>query len=143
MEGVSGLAIEDRVLIRKLLYEVEEALKVLKSRVDKGVRDLGDAFAVRYAIIQIVESLAIISSKLAEVHGAVIEGYVEAMKFLSRLGIVNSEAGEVLVRLARLRNLLVHRYWVIDDGRIIKEARESGIRAIEVAVEGVRRLLEG
>jgi len=143
MEGASGLVIEDKMLIRKLLYEVEEALKVLKSRVDEGVRDIGDAFAVRYAIIQIVECLAIISSKLAEVHGAVIEGYVEAMKFLSRLGIVDSEAGEALVRLARLRNLLVHRYWVIDDGRIIKEVRESGIRAIEVAVEGVRRLLEG
>jgi len=38
MEDVSRLAIEDRVLTRKLLYEVEEALKELKSHVDKGVR---------------------------------------------------------------------------------------------------------
>jgi len=77
---------------------------------------------VRYAIMEIVESLAIISSKLAEVHGAVIEGYVEVTKSLSRLSIVNSETDEMLVRLARLKNLLIHRYWVIDDGGIIEEA---------------------
>ena len=46
------------------------------------------------------------------------------MKFLLRLNIVNSEIGEKLVKLARLRNLLVHRYWIIDDERILKEARE-------------------
>ena len=138
---MNRLTIEDKALIRKLLYEVEEALEVLKSRVNKGIKDIGDTFAVRYAIIQIVEGLAIISSKLAEVHGVIIEGYIEAMKFLLKLNIANSEIGEKLVKLARLRNLLVHRYWIIDDERILKEARENGIRTIEVVIENIRRLL--
>jgi len=141
MKYVNRLTIEDKALIRKLLYEVEEALEVLKSRVNKGIKDIGDTFAVRYAIIQIVEGLAIISSKLAEVHGVIIEGYIEAMKFLLKLNIANSEIGEKLVKLARLRNLLVHRYWIIDDERILKEARENGIRTIEVVIENIRRLL--
>lgn len=134
---------EDKALIKKILYEVEEALEVLKSHVETGIRNRSDAFALRYALIQAVEGLAVIASRLAETRGAVIEGYVEAMDFLTRAGVVNSQIGGELVKLARLRNLLVHRYWTVSDERILEEARGSGIRTLEEAVRSVRRLAEG
>ena len=137
------LDIESKNLIKKLIYEAEEALKVLKQYAKKGVKDLSDIYALRYSIIQIVESIALIASRIAETRGTVIEGYTEAMKFLARTGIVKAETGEKLVKLARLRNLIVHRYWVINDERILKEARENGIEAIEEAIENVRKLVEG
>lgn len=34
---------EEKALVRKLVYEVEEALGVLELRVREGIRDLGDA----------------------------------------------------------------------------------------------------
>lgn len=139
---MSKFTIEDKVLIKKLLQEAEEALEVLKTYVNSGIRNLSEAFAVRYAIIQIVESLAIVSSKLAEAYGIVIEGYVEAMRFLSKINIVSLEISEKLIKLARLRNLLVHKYWVVDDKRILKEARENGIKTIEVVIENIRKLLK-
>ena len=137
------LSPEDKALVKKALYEVEEALRVLKSRVERGVKDLGDAFAIRYALIQIVEGLAIVASRLAEARGAVVEGYVEAMEFLVRAGVVDSRTGEGLAKLARLRNLLVHRYWRVDDERIVREAKRGGVKVVEEAIERVRRLIEG
>jgi len=141
--GDLGLSSEEKVLIKKLIYEVEEALSVLELRVREGVRNLSDAYALRYALIQVVEGLATIASRIAENHGAVIEGYVEAMKFLSRIRVVEPEVGEKLVKLARLRNLLVHRYWIVDDERIVREAKGNGIETIREAIRGIRRLIEG
>lgn len=114
---------------------------MLNSRIKGGVKDPGDAFAVRYALIQIVESLAILAVKLAEAHGTIIEGYIEAMRFLARIRIIDPEIGEKLIRFARLRNLLVHRYCIVGDERIIREARENGVKTVEEAVENVKRLL--
>ena len=37
---------EEKALIKKLIYEVEEALSVLELRVREGVRNLSDAVAV-------------------------------------------------------------------------------------------------
>ena len=137
------LSPEDKALIKKALYEVEEAFSVLKSRIERGIGDLGDAFAVRYALIQIVEGLAIIASRLAEAKGTVVEGYVEAMEFLARIGVVDSRTGDGLAKLARLRNLVVHRYWRVDDERIVREAKGSGIKVVAEAIKSVRRLVEG
>ena len=41
-----GLSSEEKALIKKLIYEVEEALSVLELRVREGVRNLSDAVAV-------------------------------------------------------------------------------------------------
>ncbi|ABL78651.1 DUF86 domain-containing protein [Thermofilum pendens] len=137
------LSAEDKALVRKVLYEVEQALGVLRLCAERGVRDLADAFALRYAVIQVVEGLAVIASRLAELRGTVVEGYVEAMSFLARAGIVDPAVGEELVRLARLRNLLVHRYWEVSDEKILEEARKSGVKTVEEAVKSVRRFVEG
>lgn len=140
------LSDEEKALIKKLIYEVEEALSVLELRVREGIRDLSDAYALRYALIQVVEGLAVIASRIAEAYGALVEGYVEAMKFLSRIGVVEFEVSEKLVRLARLRNLLVHRYWVIDDKddkRILREAKENGIETIKEVIKSIQKFIEG
>ena len=126
---------EDKAFIRRLLVEAKSALKVLSEKAHKEDLAEDEKYAVRYAVIQIVESLAIIASRLGDRLGRPVEGYVEAMRFLAEGGFVNASLKEELVRLARLRNLLVHRYWVIDDQRVISEARRGG-------VERIRRVLD-
>ena len=44
---------------------------------------------------------------------------------LGRLGIVSDELSNKLVAMARFRNLLVHRYWEIDNQRVLNIAREN------------------
>ena len=43
---------------------------------------------------------------------------------------------------ARLRNLLVHRYWVVDDSRVLKEARENSVETVREVLRNIRRLIE-
>ncbi len=137
------LSDEDKVFIKRLLQDIEEALRVLVDKASLDKPGVDDLFALRYSIIEIVESLAVVSTHIAQSLGYSLEGYVEAMRFLSRQGIVDLDVGERLVRLARLRNILIHRYWVVDDYRVIREARENGIECIRRALNGLYRLIEG
>ena len=50
---------------------------------------------------------------------------VEAFKVLMDRGLITYEEFSDFVKLVRLRNLLVHRYWVIDDKRLYDEAKRD------------------
>ncbi len=61
----------------------------------------------------------------------------------SEYGVVFRGVGEGMGRLARLRDLVVHRYWEIDDARIYGEARGGGLGTIKRFVEEVGRFALG
>ncbi|RLG79930.1 MAG: hypothetical protein DRO40_11965 [Thermoprotei archaeon] len=139
----TGLGIDDIVYIKKLLHEIEEALGVIEKVVRRKRLRINDKYALRYAIVEIVESLALISQRIARAMDYPLEGYVEAMKFYSKAHILDEDIVKGLVRLARLRNLIIHRYWEIDDNRIVAEARGSNLEIIRRALDGIRRFIEG
>jgi len=139
----TGLGIDDIVYIKKLLHEIEEALGVIEKVVRRKRLRINDKYALRYAIVEIVESLALISQRIARAMDYPLEGYIEAMKFYSKAHILDEDIVKGLVRLARLRNLIIHRYWEIDDNRIVAEARGSGLEIIRRALDGIRRFIEG
>ena len=139
----TGLSIDDIVYIKKLLHEIEEALGVIEKVVRRKRLRIDDKYALRYAIVEIVESLALISQRIARAMDYPLEGYIEAMKFYSKAHILDEDIVKGLVRLARLRNLIIHRYWEIDDNRIVAEARGSGLEIIRRALDGIRRFIEG
>ncbi len=138
-----GIKLDDttRDVIRRLISEIEEALEVIKDKVRMEALSPSDKFALRYAIIQIVEALAVIATKLGASMDYPITGYSDAILFLMREGIIDRNTGEKLVRLARLRNILVHRYWEVDDIRIIREAQNNGIESIRRAIDDIRKLI--
>ena len=138
-----SLTEDDRVFIKRVLNEAKKIFEILASKVALEKHTYEDLLVIRYSIIQIVETISIIATKIASRLGYVIEGYVEAMRFLVKQGIVDEELGEELVRLARLRNLLVHRYWEVDDYRVLREARSSGLKVIERVLNELQRLVEG
>jgi len=131
-----------RRLLRRAIADAGEALEVLAEKARLEALSTSDRFALRYAIVQIVEALAIAASRLGSLHGYPVEGYVDAMRLLVRLGVVDLATGECLARLARLRNLVVHRYWDVVDELIVEEARRNGLECIQVALYGLRRLAE-
>ncbi len=139
----TGLGIDDIVYIKKLLHEIDEALGVIEKVIRRKRLRINDKYALRYAIVEIVESLALISQRIARAMDYPLEGYVEAMKFYSKAHILDEDIVKSLVRLARLRNLIIHRYWEIDDNRIVAEARGSGLEVIRRALDGIRRFIEG
>ena len=131
-----------RRLLRRAIADASEALEVLAEKAELETLSTSDRFALRYAIVQIVEALAVAASRLGSLHGIAVEGYVDAMRLLAQLGVTDTATGECLVRLARLRNLVVHRYWDVVDGLIVEEARRNGLECIRVALRDLRRLAE-
>jgi len=138
----ASISCDEAKLVIKLLDEAAEALAVIEDLLSTGLAGVRDRYALRYAVIELVEALASASARLARALGASVECYVDAMKRLGELGIVSSGDVGALIRLARLRNLLVHRYWIVDDGRILEEAGRGGVDAVRRALEAVRRFVD-
>lgn len=44
-----------------------------------------------------------------------------------------------MASLASLRNMVVHRYWEVDDIRIYREAKRRGIKILENFVKEMRK----
>lgn len=52
-------------------------------------------------------------------------------------GVISPKVGEDIENLAKLRNLIIHRYWEIDNSRIYKEAKGNGLKVVEDFVKEV------
>ncbi len=136
----------DREYVEKLLSEIDEALEELKSLTSRsipevlGSRDL--RYAMRFSIVLLVEALTDVAQHiLVKCFNIEPRSYVDAMRKLVEVGIVRRELGDRLAALARLRNLIVHRYWEVDDLRIYNEARIGGIAIAEAAISDLRAWL--
>jgi uncharacterized protein YutE (UPF0331/DUF86 family) len=51
--------------------------------------------------------------------------YADCIAILAELGAIDDQLKGRLVRLARLRNMLVHLYWRVDDRRLFRIVRED------------------
>ena len=123
-------------LIRKRLSEIRDAARLLEKYLQKPFRelDLSEILSVRYLIIQLVESsTAICMHVLITVYREYPEGYPSCFILMSRKGLISNELGEKLAAAARLRNLLIHRYWEIDDRKVYNEAKKGLRDFIEFA----------
>ncbi|HDI74382.1 MAG TPA: DUF86 domain-containing protein, partial [Thermoprotei archaeon] len=87
---------------------------------------------LRHLILIVVESAASIAIHiLSEAFNESAESYGEAFIKLAYRGVLSSDVAEEMALLAKLRNLIVHRYWLVDDIRIYEEAKSSGISVIK------------
>ncbi|MFB0562546.1 MAG: DUF86 domain-containing protein [Candidatus Lokiarchaeia archaeon] len=66
-----------------------------------------------------------------------VEGYSDIIKKLVHNSVVSAEAGEEMEKLVGLRNLVAHHYWEVDDPRIHREAKGSGLGIIKRFVSEV------
>lgn len=134
----------DAELVERRLGEIEEATKYVSLLLEEGEEKFASSFksrlALRHLILMIVESAASIALHiLAEDFEERAESYGEAFEKLARRGVLKPETALEMAAMARLRNLIVHRYWLVDDLRIYREARGSGLEIVRRFVEEVRR----
>ena len=88
--------------------------------------DSRNVFAMRYLIIQAAEALTdLCQHLLARTRGIPCEGYIDCIVKTGEHGIIPVTLAERLRRLAALRNILVHRYWSIDDARVYAETQAN------------------
>jgi uncharacterized protein YutE (UPF0331/DUF86 family) len=135
----------DRDLVEARVREIHDAVRLLEELTARGFEELTlhEKLSMRYLVIQLVEAAASICVHLlAEGFDERAESYPGCFARLGELGIVPRDLAARLAAAARLRNLLVHRYWAIDDRRVYESVRE-GLRDFEEFAKLVRRVLEG
>jgi uncharacterized protein YutE (UPF0331/DUF86 family) len=103
--------------------------------------DERNLLSIKLLMIQIIEdAIAVCSHIMTRRGGQAPSSYPECFSGLARLGVLDSALAERLMAMARFRNLLVHRYWQIDDQRVLELARKD-IDDLEAYLMAVGRYL--
>ncbi len=135
----------DRDLVEARVREIHDAVRLLEELTARGFEELTlhEKLSMGYLVIQLVEAAASICVHLlAEGFDERAESCPGCFARLGELGIVPRDLAAGLAAAARLRNLLVRRYWAIDDRRVYESVRE-GLRGFEEFAKLVREVLEG
>jgi uncharacterized protein YutE (UPF0331/DUF86 family) len=76
------------------------------------------------------------------IYGLEPETPIHALKLLADKNFIQRSLSEELVKIIKLRNLLVHRYWVVDD-KIIYDAIKKDFKYVEEFIKRVLLLVGG
>jgi uncharacterized protein YutE (UPF0331/DUF86 family) len=133
----------DSELVEARIREINDALDILKGILAKQFEELTvyEKLSLRYLIIQLVEASASICVRiLLNFYNEVVEGFPQCFIRLGVKGVLPEDLASRLASAARLRNLLVHRYWAISDERVY-ESVKNGLRDFEEFIACVRVFL--
>lgn len=132
---------EDR--IEAEIREVNDAVGMLRDLTSNRFGELSvyAKLSMRYLVIQVVEAASSICMHiLLSVFEERAEGFPECFARLGSKDVIPEDLASRLSSAARLRNLLVHRYWVIDDQKVYDSVKD-GVEDFKVLVEYVRGFL--
>ncbi len=115
-----------KTLEKDLLNTVSEIKSITALEEEVFLKGQRDVYSLRYLLIEAVESMANICNHiLARIAGQLPKGYPDCFEKLSDARIITRELGEKLKKLASLRNIIIHKYWDIDDRKVFKSAKEN------------------
>ena len=119
--------------LKRLCNEIEYYMSFVVKVCEKSFESLSEVerFSIRYCIIVIAESLSIILMYLARYllrrfrKTEAIETPIHAGKILRDFKILSQEDVDEIRRFIALRNIVVHRYWEIDDYKIYMNVKKN------------------
>ncbi|MDK2465155.1 MAG: DUF86 domain-containing protein [Candidatus Korarchaeota archaeon] len=126
-------------VLRDLESSLERMRKITSLSEEDFLRDYRNLYTLRMLIVEVVE--AIVDVGLLLVRGEV-ETYAQVVDRLLEMGVISVGTADSLKSLIRLRNLIVHRYWEVDDLRIYREAKAGGLDSIEGFIREIREAAE-
>jgi len=124
----------DSERLSRALRDLERSVKfieqILNRPLDEFLNDDEAVYALRYAVIEAVEAAVKIGLILLRETGARPSSFGEVFQMLGERGIIPRDLAAAMRRFAGLRNLLVHRYWEVDDARLYRELKEEGLETL-------------
>ena len=109
--------------LKEVLYAKAELVKLTEKAYEK--LDINAKYAIRYHVIVLAEALGNVCLHVAkEDLKQQPLSYSECFRLLDDEGI-SEDCAKELTKLVRLRNLLTHRYWVIDDQQVYNSIKND------------------
>ncbi len=98
--------------------------------------------ALKYCLIEIAEAMAdTLQHYLTRMKGISAESYLELIDKAGQVAVMDPDLLGRLKFFFKFRNMLVHRYWEIENRRLLLETR-NGLKDFELFMEAVTRELE-
>jgi uncharacterized protein YutE (UPF0331/DUF86 family) len=124
--------------LKQRMNEVIESKNELNRMTSKPYAKMSmeEKYAVRYHIIVLAEALGSICLQIAiEDFKRTPQSYSECFKIMEEEGIC--KCAKDLTAIMRLRNLLTHRYWIIDDAQIY-DSIKNNFKAVDKFLRSVK-----
>ena len=123
----------DITYIKKIYNEIEHYIQITNEICKKEFDNLSEIeiLALRYCIILIAESISLILMHIARCllrkfkDRRAIETPVHASKILQNYKILTQNEVLEVENFIKLRNIVVHRYWEVDDYKIYINVRKN------------------
>jgi len=128
----------DSGVLKSRVSEITFTMNELRRLISKPFAQLNidEKYSMRYNIIILVESTLSLCMHIAvEAHAKTPEFYREAIKLAAER--LNASCVNDLASMVELRNILIHRYWPVNDGRVY-EAVKANFRCVEELLNRVR-----
>lgn len=119
--------IEKVKALEKDLLDTSSGIKsIIAMKEDSFLKDQKNIYSLRYLLIEAVEAMANICNHiLARITGQVPKGYPDCFEKLSDAKIITKELSDRLKKVTSLRNIIIHKYWEIDDSKVFKYTKEN------------------
>jgi len=131
----------DKIRIKKFLLEIKKDSVEIKDFLKGNVKDKKTIKAIKYNLIEIVEASAnILQHILAKDKGIAAGGYLETIEKSREEKIISLSTCKALRPFFEFRNILIHRYWQIEDKLLIKEVKEN-YKVFDKFIEEIEKFL--
>ncbi|MBC8462262.1 MAG: DUF86 domain-containing protein [Deltaproteobacteria bacterium] len=130
----------DMTRIKRYLTEIRRYSLELNQLIEQNELSPGSVplKAAKYILIELAEAMSnIIQHILAKDKGIPVSGYIDAILKAYENGLVSEDLFQRLKPFFDFRNSLIHRYWAVDDVRLIDNIQagrhdfDQFIKAIE------------
>ncbi len=137
----------DRDIIEAKFDIIERNLKFIRDNYlgvppEKIESSYKDSQALKFSLFEIVEACIDIANHIiAAKRFERAEEYAKMFITLGKYGVIPQELAEKLAKMARFRNLLIHRYWEVDM-KYIMEIAENRLKDVERFMLRIEKYLE-
>lgn len=115
----------DKEKIKQRFSEIDESLKEIKRLVSLDKKEFyykkENMAAVKYYLLQAIEAVGGICVHIAAKKlNKGVSAFGECFEILGKEGCLDEELVSKLRKMVKFRNRLIHRYWEIDDEKILE-----------------------
>lgn len=116
----------DPIRIKRYLTEIKRYSLELNQLIEQNQLspDSVPLKAAKYILIELAESMSnTVQHILAKDKGIPVSGYIDAIMKAHEHGLVSEDLFQRLKPFFDFRNSLIHRYWTVDDVRLVENIR--------------------
>jgi len=128
--------------IKEIKVGLEKIRKYIKIDVNDFLQNEERIAATKYELIVVIEAASILCNHITmRVGNRVPDTYSDCYSVLQESKIITADIANRLKKMAQFRNLLVHRYHIIDDRRVYNTIKRD-LTDLDLFVNELKTYLE-